>query len=214
MNTHDKLKSDFKRLVEYQTIRITDVEEPHFVEINEEGEDEPELETDPEMQAPAPAPEAPLADNPPAPEPAPVEEPAPEPEPVAPEPVPAPAPAPEFNYTRVITNLNDITISLHKLNDKFEDIKSKMEYYDQVIDEVKEPSTEENLISMTKQSYPFNTSMVDAWKNYMTGSEEQEVIREPEGEIKKVGDYYEMEVNLDSFPKPTHNSNNSLGRHF
>jgi hypothetical protein len=202
MNKHDELKKNFKRLYEYTTHIVDDVEEPAFKTMTE---DESDIQPNEPIAEPTPAPVAqPTPQAPQAPQ-------APVAQPVQPSmETPAPQqPNNEFKYTKIIGDLNNLNISVHSINDKFEKLMSSMDYLSKTVEEVREPSNEEKLLAMTKQSYPFNQSMLDVWGTALDSNNDTNIITTPEGIINKVGDTYEMEVDLSDLPKQINNINHT-----
>jgi hypothetical protein len=206
MNKHDELKKNFKRLYEYTSYIVDDVEEPTFETMTE---DESDLISKEPVPQPTPAPVEPKPQ-------APVAQPEPTPEPSTNPPVspvqqnipPAPQQSnDDFRYTKIIGDLNNLNISVHSINTKFEQLMSSIDYLNKTVEEVREPSNEEKLLAMTKQSYPFNQSMLDVWGTTLNTNNDSNIITTPDGTINKVGDTYEMDVDLSDLPKQINNIN-------
>lgn len=205
IDKHADLKKTFKHLYEYTTYVINDVEEPEFqkmTEVEEPINDEQPVVTNQNNTEQS----QPVQQNT-NPQPPSTQEPVQQntnPQQVSPQPeTNQTQPNNDFLYNRVIQDLNGLNISLSNLNTRFNDLTDKMDYLTDEVKQVKEPSNEEKLLAMTKTSYPFNKSIKDIWGNEFNQIEQSEdVINTPEGEIKRVGDEYIMDVNINDIPKP------------
>ena len=205
MDKHKKLVNDFKRLYEYRTYVVNDVAEPDFVKMTEDEEQSTNQQQPPATEKPV----QPVTNQQ---QPTPVEKPEPTqqvPNQQQPTPVQSTINQQEqtfdskFYYEKIMSDVNNLLISQNTLNMKFNEIVNKLEYLNKTVEEVKEPSNEEKLLSMTKQSYPFNNSMMEVWKDSM------DKIKNDIGnnEIYKVDDEYRMKVNINDIPVSSNTRN-------
>lgn len=215
MKDHNQLKKDFKRLFEYNAYIVNDVMEPDFVKMTEDEElrDQQPQSTDQNQQPQTPEPTPQSTDQnqqPPAIQPTRLPPQSTPIQPVQPAPQPAPSvqqPAPveqqndeKFYYEKIMGDINSLLINTNNLNTRFETLLNKVDYLNTVVDEVREPSNEEKLLAMTKQSYPFNNSMLDVWGTRVNTTENNTIDSEI-GEIEKVSDdNYQMRINIDDIP--------------
>lgn len=69
-------------------------------------------------------------------------------------------------------------------------IGSRFEDLSKAIDEIREPSDIEKLEMRSFDSYPYNKTLVDVWKDKEKSKEEQELIKQG---IRKTDNGYEMD---------------------
>ena len=204
-----KPKSDYPSFDQYLDEVVLDEEDPNPEDENQPAQQEP---TPQGQQAPAQPEQQPV-------QPQAAPEPAPQPEPVAPAPEPAmtqPEPTPvAATEPTVVDNsggldsqidkndaiLSQITLLSQKL-DMLDAIPEKIAHLSKEVEEIKNPSLDDEMEMISKNSYPFNIKLGDYWnweeKENAEPEEEQEFSASPE-EIESYNkDDIKKSFNVDS----------------
>jgi DNA repair ATPase RecN len=177
INDINEFKQRIKKLYEYKMVDLnpsTDIS----VRVNEDENE----------QKPAPAPQT-----------KPVE-----PQPQAQAPAPEAVQEPKEDNTELISflknemqKLENIVNSINNISSKVEDLGNRMNNINssfgelsKAVDEIREPSDIEKLEMRSFDSYPYNKTLTDVWKDKEKSKEEQELQRQG---IRKTDDGYEMD---------------------
>jgi hypothetical protein len=174
-------KNRIKKLYEYRMVDLNPAVNNMSVQVNE---DEAEPKQEKPSQTPAPAPQ-------PKPE-----------QPVQPQ-APAPEPEKEDNtelisflknemskLETVVSSIESISSKVEELGNRMNNINNSFSNLSKAVDEIREPSDIEKLEMRSFDSYPYNKTLTDVWKDKEKSKEEQELAMQG---IRKTDDGYEMD---------------------